>query len=87
MEIHSAARRHGIDDASIEHAFDRAVVVADLEGDHAPRRELVIGPDRSGNMLELIVLLLDDGRELVIHAMPLRRRYHHLLQRPEGPAT
>jgi hypothetical protein len=36
-------------------------------------------------MLELIVLQLDDGRELVIHAMPLRRRYSHLLPRPDGP--
>jgi uncharacterized DUF497 family protein len=85
VEIHSAARKHGIDDASIEHAFNRAVVVADLEGDEAPRRQLVIGPDRAGNMLELIVLQLDDGRELVIHAMPLRRRYSHLLPRPDGP--
>jgi hypothetical protein len=61
VEIHSAARKHGIDDASIEHAFNRAVVVADLEGGEAPRRELVVGPDRAGNMLELIVLQLDDA--------------------------
>ena len=85
MEIHSAARKHGIDDASIEQAFNRAVVVADLEGDEAPWRQLIIGPDRAGNMLELIVLQLDDGRELVIHAMPLRRRYSRLLPRPDGP--
>jgi hypothetical protein len=38
-------------------------------------------------MLEVIVLHFDDGREMVIHAMPMRRHYHGLLPRPQetGP--
>ena len=36
-----------------------------------PPRYLVAGPDRSGNLLEL-VLIEADGVELVIHAMALR---------------
>jgi len=40
---------------------------------------LVIGPDRTGNFPEVIVLELADERSLAIHAMPLRRSLHHLL--------
>ena len=52
-----------------------------------PRRlALVLGPDPAGNMLELIVLQFDDGRDIVIHAVPMRRRYERLVPPPE-PTT
>jgi len=35
--------------------------------------------DTSGRLLEIVVLLLDDGIELVIHAMNARPRYFDLL--------
>jgi hypothetical protein len=44
-----------------------------------PPRLLVIGSDRAGNMVELIVLDLADERLLVIHAMPLRHQFYELL--------
>lgn len=50
--------------------------------DDPPIRHLVIGPDVAGNIIELIVVVLDDGSELAIHAMPIRSRYLHLLPRP-----
>jgi hypothetical protein len=40
---------------------------------------LVLGPDRAGNMLELVVLVFDDGRQMVIHAMVMRAKYRALL--------
>jgi hypothetical protein len=43
------------------------------------RRELRLGPDRTGNLLEIVVLLLDDGTEVIIHAMRTRPRYRGLL--------
>jgi hypothetical protein len=43
------------------------------------QRLLVIGSDRAGNMLELIVLDLADERLLAIHAMPLRPQFYELL--------
>ncbi len=50
------------------------------DGDQdGPRRELRLGPDRAGNLLETVVLLLDDGDELVIHAMRMRPKYRGLL--------
>lgn len=44
-----------------------------------PDRWLVIGPDRSANLLEIIVLITAEGDELVIHAMPLRPVFRRLL--------
>ncbi len=36
-------------------------------------------PDRAGNLLEIVVLLLDDGTDLIIHAMRMRSKYRDLL--------
>lgn len=49
------------------------------EDQDGPRRELRLGPDRAGNLLEIVVLLLDNGDELVIHAMRMRLKYRDLL--------
>jgi hypothetical protein len=83
VEFHRrSAGKHGIDAEDALHAIARALVVADLGDDETPVRTLVLGPDRSGNMLEVIVLHFDDGREMVIHAMPMRAHYRGLLPRP-----
>lgn len=79
MEIHRSARRHGVDDHDIHHAIGHPVVVADIDPDANPPRVLAIGPDRAGNLLEVVLLALAGGRLLVIHAMPLRRKYRGLL--------
>jgi hypothetical protein len=79
VEIHQSARRHGIGDRDIRHAAGHPVVVADIDPDADPPKVLVIGPDRAGNLLELVVLTLAGDRLLVIHAMPLRRKYRGLL--------
>ena len=79
MEIHRSARRHDVADDDIHHAADHPLVVVDLDPDGDPPRLLAIGPDRAGNMLELILLDLADERLLVIHAMPLRPQFHELL--------
>lgn len=81
MEIHRSARKHDIDDDDIVHAFDWYTVIYPLSDvDDGPKRELWIGPDRAGNFLELVVLQRDSGRQLVIHAMPLRAKYWYLLE-------
>jgi len=68
-EIHPSARRHGIADEDIIHALNN--IVAWLELDDDPYRYLVAGPDRAGNLIELVVLDVVDNA-LVIHAMRLR---------------
>jgi len=69
VEIHSSARRHQIPDDDIVHALEHAVAWVKLDDD--PVRYLLGGPNRAGNLLELVVLDVEDG-ELVIHAMVLR---------------
>ena len=52
------------------HAIDHALLVDDIGED--PDRWLVIGPDRAGNLLEVVVLTTTEGESLIIHAMPMR---------------
>jgi hypothetical protein len=70
VEIHESARSHGVADEDIQHALAHTVTWVELGDD--PWRYLLAGPDRAGNMLELVILDLG-GDELVIHAMGLRR--------------
>ena len=77
MEIHRSARRHGVDDRDITHAVHHALTTDDAGED--PDRWLVLGPDRAGNLLEVVVLVTAEGRRLAIHAMAMRRTYRRLL--------
>jgi hypothetical protein len=78
VEIHSFPRRHGVADDDMLHAIDHSLVVDD-PGEE-PDRWLNVGPDRSANLLELVVLVTAEGDELIIHAMPLRAVYRKLLE-------
>ncbi|MEX5296271.1 toxin [Kocuria sp. CPCC 205268] len=78
MEIHRSARKHGIGDADIAHAAGSSLVAYRIDDD-APVRELRLGFDTHGRLLEIVVLLLDSGDELVIHAMKARPQYFDLL--------
>ncbi|MCI6574710.1 MAG: toxin-antitoxin system toxin subunit [Actinomycetaceae bacterium] len=44
-----------------------------------PQRELRLGFDERGRLLETVVLIFDSGNELVIHAMKARQQYLDLL--------
>jgi hypothetical protein len=77
VEIHQSARRHGVGDNAMRHAVEHSIAVEDLGDD--PDRWLVIGPDPAGNLLEVVVLVTEEGTELIIHAMPLRPVYRRLL--------
>ncbi len=73
MEIADSARKHGVVDEDIEHAVRNAIRVVS-QGD----RDLYIGADRTGRLLE-VVTLDDDGQPVAIHAMALRPAfYEHL---------
>ena len=77
VEIHGSTRKHGVDDEDIHHAIDHALLIEDAGED--PDRWLVIGPDRAGNLLEVVVLTTPDTH-LAIHAMALRAKYRRLLE-------
>lgn len=75
MEIHSSARKHGVDDEDVEHAIENAMSVDGQEDD----TRLYLGPARNAELLEVVTLVREDGTELVIHAMKMRPKYQRLL--------
>jgi hypothetical protein len=79
VDVHRSARKHGIADADSIHAAQRFLVAYPLGDGEGPRRELRLRPDRAGNLVEIVVLLMDDGTEMVIHAMRMRPKYQDLL--------
>lgn len=78
MEIYGSARRHGVADADIVHAVEHALAV----GEQDDGKVLYLGPDRAGNLLEVVAVAYSDG-EIVIHAMRMRSKYEPFL-RGEG---
>ena len=78
MEFHRSAFKHGISAADIAHAIAHARLLSSLD-DYPPWRLLYLGPDRSGNFLEVVTIERDDGIELVIHAMRMRKVYERVL--------
>lgn len=76
MEIADSARKHGVLDADVLHVVRNPLRVVAGEG-----RDLVIGADRSGRLLEVVVLDDDPAEEpVVIHAMALRAKFYNYLR-------
>jgi hypothetical protein len=78
VKVHDSATKHGIDPGDAVHAAEHSVFVVDLDDD-SPARQLRLGFDTAGRLLEIVVLHFDSGNELVIHAMKARRQYLDLL--------
>ncbi|HEY4268212.1 MAG TPA: hypothetical protein VGM94_08485 [Galbitalea sp.] len=78
MIVRRSARKHGISEEDGIEAATRSLVSVPL-GDDDPRRFLRLGFDTEGRLLELIVLIWDDGTEELIHAMKCRSQYFKLL--------
>ncbi len=78
-EFHSSAGKHGVAESDVVRALLRTLVEFDLGDDDSPTRRLALGPDRAGNLLEIVVLSFDDDRKMVIHAMRMRSKYQPLI--------
>ena len=75
VEIADSARKHGVLDQDMQHAIRHPVRVVPGDG-----RGLVIGADRSGRLLEVVILDDDPEQEpIVIHPMTLRAKFHRYL--------
>lgn len=61
----------------IRHALRQAMAQVDREDGQT----LVLGPDRAGRMLELVVIDRDGDRARVIHAMAMRPAFRRYLPR------
>lgn len=71
MEITDSARKHGVSDEDMLHAFR-----------NFQRREyqddgiwMFIGPNRSGQTILEIAVVMDTQNDRIIHAMPARAKY------------
>lgn len=78
MKVHPAALEHGIESADAIQAAIWALWIENLDDD-SPARQLRLGFDNHGRLLETVVLVFDSGNELVIHAMRARPRMLELL--------
>ena len=78
-KMHASARKHfGRDrlcDEAILYAYEHALNSRPLDDEDDPRRWLVVGVGQSGRVLEMVVLVFDDGGELLIHAMKARPQF------------
>jgi hypothetical protein len=81
VEIVSSARKHGISDDDIRHAFNNAV--AAIMTTDRPDFTMLLGPDLTAQLLEIGVLAADDN-DYVIHAMPARLKYLQMIKPNRG---
>lgn len=68
--IADSARKHGVSDETILHAFNNPILVEDLD----EGMTMFIGPDHAGNLYEIGVVSTNEGT-IVVHAMRARRKY------------
>ena len=79
MKVHPSALKHGVSPDDATQAAEWSLWIEPLDTDGPPDRELRLGFDTRGRLLETVVLVFPNGNETVIHAMPARRKYLHLL--------
>lgn len=79
MKVHGSALKHGVSGEEAIQAAKWPQWGEPLDDDEWPRRELRLGFDTRARLLELVVLIVEGGDELVIHAMPARTQYVNLL--------
>lgn len=78
ISVHASARKHGIADGESIQAATWPLWIEPLDEEN-PQRELRLGFDTNGRLLEVVVLTFDSGNELIIHAMKARPQYVSLL--------
>ena len=78
MEIFGSARKHGLEDADIQHAWLNAIRLVEYDYD-GEGRLLVIGADRHGRLLELVAVPAGSPTRM-IHADLLRPKFYDYLR-------
>ncbi len=79
MKVHPSAFKHGISSEDAIQAAEWSLWIEPLGEDSPPDRELRLGFDTRARLLETVVLGFESGDEIVIHAMPARKKYLDLL--------
>jgi hypothetical protein len=68
--IAPSARKHGVADDTILHAFNNPIRIELLDEDMT----MLIGPDHGGDLFEIGVVTSNDG-PVIVHATPARSKY------------
>ena len=79
MKVHPSALKHGVSSEDAIQAAEWSLWIEPLDEGGPPDRELRLGCDTSARPLETVVLIFEGGDEMVIHAMPCRKKYLDLL--------
>ncbi len=79
MKVHPAALKHGISAEDAVQAAEWPLWIEPLGDDGPPDRELRLGFDTAARLLETVVLVFENGDEMIIHAMTARKKYLDLL--------
>lgn len=70
--IASSARRHGVDDEDMLHAYRNAIDAYALDEGMV----MLVGPSRSGSwLLEIGVVRSGDGTRVIVHAIKARPKF------------
>ena len=77
VEFNESAFRHNISREDILHALRNNIYAEMIEG--LPEKYAVIGSDRAGNPLEIMLNPVDDNTICVFHAMRLRDSFIKML--------
>jgi len=79
IEYASSAFKHGISETDIQHAILHPVY--DEIQDSGDDKHLLLGFDRSMNLLEIAYHIINEQTFKVFHAMKCRNSYYELLRR------
>ena len=79
MKVHPSALKHGISAEDAVQAAEWPLWIEPLGVDGPPDRELRLGFDAAARLLETVVIVFENGDEMVIHAMTARKKYLDLL--------
>ena len=78
MEIVASARKHGVSDEDILHAWEHAMYLIEFEHS-GETRLLVIGGDTAGRLLELVAVPAAEPLR-IIHADALRETFYDYMR-------
>jgi hypothetical protein len=77
IEFNKAAFRHNITEENIRHVLNYPEYEGPLDDDE--NKYIVIGFDKSGNLLEILYNYINDETINIFHAMSCRNIFFHLL--------
>ncbi len=79
MKVHPSALKHAVSPEDAIQAAEWSLWIEPLDESGPPNRELRLGFDTNARLLETVVLVFESGDEMIIHAMPARKKYLDLL--------